>query len=220
MIPARLSRTFHKWLALIVGAQVLLWVASGFYTAAWFPIAEIRARYQAIEQIHIKALPGFDRPLYEVRSAGGVILADATTGEPVSPLDEKQVATLARQYYAGHGSIASTELLVGDAPLEIQSRPLPLWCVRFDDWLETTLYIHPDSGELVTRRHRLWHWFDAPWMLHTMDYRGRDDFNNPLVILFSTDALWLGISGGLLLFQAFRPLRRPDSCDRARAGAV
>lgn len=49
---------------------------------------------------------------------------------------------------------------------------------------------------------------------------GRDDFNNPLVILFSTGALGRGISGVLLLFQAFRPPRWHDSCDRARAGAV
>lgn len=23
----------------------------------------------------------------------------------------------------------------------------PLWCVQFDDWHQTTFYIHPDSGE-------------------------------------------------------------------------
>lgn len=31
MAPARLSRTLHKWLALVVGAQALLWIASGFH---------------------------------------------------------------------------------------------------------------------------------------------------------------------------------------------
>lgn len=114
-------------------------------------------RYQDIEQVRIKGLPGFDRPFYEVRTSGGVILEDATTGEPISPL-------------------------------EIQSRPLPLW-----------------------------RWFDALWMLHTMDYRGRYDFSNPLVILVSTGALWLGISGGLLLFQAFGPSRGLDPGPRSGA---
>jgi hypothetical protein len=41
-------------------------------------------------------------------------------------------------------------------------------------------------------------------MLHTMDYRGRDNFNNPLVILAGTCALWLALSGALLLSRSFR----------------
>jgi hypothetical protein len=46
--------------------------------------------------------------------------------------------------------------------------------VDFDDWLQTTLYLHPDTGALVTRRHRLWRWYDFQWMLHIMDYGDRE----------------------------------------------
>ena len=31
MRPARLSRTLHKWLALLVGAQAVVWIVSGLY---------------------------------------------------------------------------------------------------------------------------------------------------------------------------------------------
>ena len=41
-------------------------------------------------------------------------------------------------------------------------------------------------------------------MLHTMDYEGRDNFNNPIVITIGFAALWLALSGFLLLFKSFR----------------
>ena len=37
--------------------------------------------------------------------------------------------------------------------------------------------------------------YDFFWMLHTMDYAGRDNFNNPLIITIGMAALWLSISG-------------------------
>jgi hypothetical protein len=41
-------------------------------------------------------------------------------------------------------------------------------------------------------------------MLHTMDYQGRDNFNNPLIVLIGFATLWLSISGVLLLTRSFR----------------
>lgn len=37
-----------------------------------------------------------------------------------------------------------------------------------------------------------------------MDYRSRDNFNNPLVIAVGAATLWLALSGFLLLFRSFR----------------
>lgn len=231
MIPARLSRTLHKWLALIVGAQAFAWVASGFYMvvvnldfihgdtlvknlatappqpAAWFPVREVTSRYQGIERIRIKGLPGFARPVYEVKMADSLVLLDGTNGEILSPLSRGQVEELARHYYVGDSPPVDAELLTGEAPLEIQSRPLPLWRVQFDDWHETALYIHPDSGELVARRHRLWRWFDALWMLHIMDYETRTDTNNALLRFATVAGLVFVASGAWLLWFSFRRRR-------------
>lgn len=231
MTPARLSRTLHKWLALVVGAQALLWIVSGFYmvvvdldfihgdslvhnlstppprTESWLPLGVLRMRFPGLEQMRIKGLPGFDQPLYEVRAEGNVFLVDAITGQTLSPLDESRITVLARHYYAGRGSPATIELVVGEPPLEIQSRPLPLWRVQFDDGYQTTLYIHPDSGELVTRRHRFWRWFDALWMLHIMDYEERTDVNNVLLRAATIAGLALAASGLWLLYFSFRRRR-------------
>jgi hypothetical protein len=231
MKPAHLARVLHKWLALFVGVQALLWTVSGFYMVVvdldfihgdtlvrnlttpppraetWRSLNELRTRYADIEQIRIKGLPGFDRPLYEIKTAGGLVLADGITGEKISPIAEERIAQLARSYYAGSASLASVDLLVDDAPLEIQSRPLPLWRARFDDWLETTLYINPDSGELVTRRHRFWRWFDVFWMLHIMDYEARSDINNPLLRFSTSMGLIFAVSGLWLVYFSFRRRR-------------
>ena len=236
MIPARLSRTLHKWVALVVGAQALLWIVSGFYmvvvdldfihgdslvrnlstppqrTESWLPLNVLRMRFPGMEQIRIKGLPDFDQPLYEIRAEGKIFLVDAINGQILSPLEASRITALARQYYAGRGSPASITLLTGEPPLEIQSRPLPLWRVQFDDWHQTTLYIHPDSGELVTRRHRLWRWFDALWMLHIMDYEERTDVNNVLLRAATIAGLALAASGLWLLYFSFgRRQTRPTS---------
>jgi len=231
--PPRLSRNLHKWLALIVGVQAILWIVSGFYMVVvdldfihgdtlvrnlatplsrigkWYPLREIRLRHADIEQIRIKALPGFSGPLYELRTPDGVILADATTGEQISPLTRERVAALALHYYAGKGSTKAIDRLTGEAPLEIQMRALPLWRVTFDDWHATTLYIHTDSGDLVTRRHRSWRWFDTLWMLHIMDYESRTDVNNPWLRIVTVAGLVFAGSGIWLLWFSLRRGRAP-----------
>jgi uncharacterized iron-regulated membrane protein len=230
MKPARLSRTLHKWIALIACIQALLWVVSGFYMVvvdldfihgdslvrnlATAPprdgprvtIQELRSRYADIEQVRIKGLPGFATPLYELTVHGDPILVDGVTGKQLSPLGEPAVESLARQYYAGAGGLERLTLLTSDAPSEIQSRPLPLWRADFDDRFETTLYIHPASGELVTRRHRYWRWFDFLWMLHIMDYESRENVNNPLLRVATGLGVALALSGLWLVY--FRFLRR------------
>src|SRR5690606_1547696 len=107
----------------------------------------------AATQVSLRSLPALAVPVYEVTEPAGKVLIDAASGQRLSPLPENLVLSLAGAYYAGQGTIATTKFLERDAPMEIQTRPLPLWQVNLDDWLETTLYIHPDTGALVTRRH-------------------------------------------------------------------
>jgi len=95
-------------------------------------------------------------------------------------------------------------LITENAPLEVQTRPLPLWRADFDDWLETSLYVHPDSGELVTRRHMFWRWFDFFWMLHIMDYEAREDVNNGLLRVITGVTLVLTATGLWLVYFVFR----------------
>jgi uncharacterized iron-regulated membrane protein len=227
MRPALLSRTLHKWLALIIGVPLVLWTISGFYMVVvdldfihgdplvrnlrvplgdgpGVPFGDVAQRYTNVTQIELRALPGFDSPVYEVTTTGGKILVDAATGRQLSPLADANIRDLARQYYAGKGKLAAVTLIERDAPLEIQSRPLPLWRADFDDWLETSLYVHPDTGALVTRRHRFWRWFDFLWMFHILDFETRTDMNNGLLRTATVAGLITVLSGCWLLYFSFR----------------
>jgi uncharacterized iron-regulated membrane protein len=228
MRPALLSRTLHKWLGLIVGIQLVFWTISGFYMVVvdldfihgdplvrnlhvplsagppQLAFSEVARRFEGVTAVSLRALPGRAAPLYEVTTRTGKVLVDATTGQQLSPLPRDLVSDLSQQYYAGAGKLASLTLIERDAPMEIQTRPLPLWRADFDDWLETSLYVHPDTGVLVTRRHRLWRWFDFVWMFHIMDYENRADMNNGLLRTATIAGLVTVLSGGWLLYFSFR----------------
>jgi uncharacterized iron-regulated membrane protein len=232
MTPALLSRTVHKWLGLFVGLQLVLWTLSGFYMVVVdldfihgdplvrnlrVPLSadlhevtftEVSRHYPAVTQVTLRSLPGFVAPVYEITTRGRRVLVDAASGQQLSPLSETAVRALALEYYAGEGRLAALALLERDPPMEIQTRPLPLWRADFDDWLETSLYVHPDTGLLVTRRHRFWRWFDFFWMLHIMDFETRQDLNNGLLRVSTVLGTITVLSGGWLLYFSFRRRRR------------
>ena len=229
MNAQRLSRFAHKWLALAVGIQLLLWAASGFYMVVvdldfihgdslvrnlkpgldisrpFVSFDSLRRGRSGINAVRLRALADDGAAVYEIVTAAGIALIDARTGERMSPLPEVRIVELARAYYAGSGDAVRATLIASEAdkPSEIQSQPLPLWRVDFDDWLETSLYLHPDSGELATRRHRFWRWFDFLWSLHIMDYRERSDVNNWLLRSASVLGVTTVITGLWLTYFSF-----------------
>jgi uncharacterized iron-regulated membrane protein len=234
MNAARLSRLGHRWLALVVGLQLTLWALSGLYmvvmdldfihgdplvrnlappvdlTQPLAPLDEIRTGREDITEIHVRTLPDTGQGVYELVRTSGRELFDAQTGERMPPLPAERVRELAAAYYAGSGAVAHVVRLDRDTdiPGEIRGRQAPIWRVEFDDWLETTLYIHPDTGRLLTRRHRFWRWFDFFWSLHIMDYREREDVNNSL-LRFATPLALVTASFGLwLAFFSFAFLQR------------
>ena len=112
-----------------------------------------------------------------------------------------------RDRYQGAGEVARVEW-VTRAPSEVKTRPVPMWAVHFADRGSTTLYLSPDSGELLARRHSLWRWFDFLWMFHIMDYEQRTDVNNGLLRIASVIGLAFGLSGVWLLFYSLGQRRR------------
>lgn len=220
----RLIELIHLWLGLILGAQVVLWMASGVIMT-FFDLPLVRGELNAAVKIPIEfearnySSPGgviaqtpganelklkhfLGRPAWEARGADGVALFDAQTGEKLSPLSEDLARAVAREDFVGDGKVETVELLA-DPPIEFR-RPGPVWRVSLTDKLETRLYISPDTGEVVARRNKIWRLYDFFWMLHTMDYKGRDDFNNPLVKTASATALLFSLSGVVLLWTSFR----------------
>lgn len=227
----RFVRKLHKWLALFVGAQLVVWTVTGFYmvvvhidyihgdhlvrpdptirteAAKLIPPAEIVRRHPETIQVSLRYL--FGQPVWRVDQEGGALLVDARTGERVPDLAESAIRRRAREIYSGDEPIASVQLLE-ESPREIGGRKPPIWRVTFDHWNEPTLYISPGTGELLTRRHELWRVFDIAWMLHIMDYEERENVNNLLLRVATAAGAVLAISGAWLLLWSFpRRRRRP-----------
>lgn len=225
MKPMLFVRKLHKWLGLIVGLQFLLWTISGLVfawldhhevtaehsvnavnNAAWsakIPLAEPQTWLGGLEgELHeVRLMSLLDHWLWRVDAGSRVELRRVEDGAPFH-LNEALVRRLALSRYAGEGRLQSVTF----QPMAgIEARDAgAVWKAQFGDAAETTLYFAAEDGQLVATRNSAWRMFDFFWMLHTMDYRGRDNFNNPLVIAMATGSLWLSLSGVLLLFRSFR----------------
>lgn len=229
-LPA-LARTLHKWIALVIAVQAVFWTVGGLYMSAVHidiihgdrlvraPSTAPIALTGLVEPGHLAHLaPGLKsarletqlgRPVYVVEAEGGKSLFDAKTGARLSPLDEAGARARAQALFAETGKVIRSELITRTPPIELQSRPLPLWRVEFEGAWRPTFYISPFTGELVARRHDLWRAYDFVWMFHIMDYESRSDVNNVLI----RAATWMAFAGSLtgawLLLYSFRRRRRP-----------
>ncbi|WP_237055640.1 hypothetical protein [Microbulbifer sediminum] len=242
MQTASVSRKVHKWIFLFIGIQALLWTLSGVYMvvvdldfihgdhlvknlreplpddqAQVTPTEALLQEYSNPRFVQLKAIKG--KLFYILRDDNGAHLIDARSGTEVSPIDRARAKELAEYYYAGEMPAATAELIESNPPTELQSRPLPLWRIDFDDRYGTSFYIHPDTGSLVTRRHDYWRAFDFFWMLHIMDYEERADIHNPLLLTVTLASLGGVIAGLVLLFYSFGR-RRSETPDPTQAGGA
>lgn len=228
MSAHRLFTLFHKWITLIIGIQIVLWIAGGL-VMSFFDIETVRGSHNVRENepklmsadtglispsdalagagvsaTRITARFMLETPVYEVTTAEGTtLILDARSGETLSPIDEVTAIALAKEDFAGDDEIASTELLE-TAGYEYRGGPLPVWQIIFDDPEATHIYIPADRGRVAARRNGTWRLFDFFWMLHIMDYDERDDFNHPLLIIASVIALFGTLSGVGLYFYRFK----------------
>ena len=217
-------RRVHKWLALFVGIQAVIWTATGMYMVAVHidtihgdhlvhrPVSSPVALEAFVSpatlvttdpnarEVRLQRL--LDRPVWRVESRDGAYLVDAASGQREPSLTEAQVREVASRLYTGKPEIVSVRLMT-EAPLEMQSRKPPYWRVEFEGWNQPTLYISPKTGDLVSRRHNLWRIFDFVWMMHIMDYDERTDVNNPLLRVATWSAVLMAFAGAWLLFWSF-----------------
>ncbi|MBI2379501.1 MAG: 2Fe-2S iron-sulfur cluster binding domain-containing protein [Gammaproteobacteria bacterium] len=216
MSPA--IKSLHRWLGLLVGAQALLWLLSGFVMAllpaeeisgarrfvlkappAALPavtadVAAVLARYRP-QRLRLLTVNGQAR--YELTTGDGRRLIDANDLEP-APLDEAAVRALALAAWRGVGPIRGLRL-ERERSLENRRHALPVWRVDFASEAEDRLYLDGVTGQILGAGNRAAELFDVFWMLHIMDYRARTDFNNPLVIGAAALAVLLSLSGAWLL---------------------
>jgi Na+-transporting NADH:ubiquinone oxidoreductase subunit F len=222
----RLLKKLHKWVGLLIGIQVLLWLLSGLVISLLDPIKVSGRQWVWATEIESQtlepsvllepdALPAavlkdalgitltirHGKPVYLIRRMDGETLVDASDGS-IIVTDKTDAKKLARQDFSGKGEIVSIQH--GLAPDgETRNHTGAYWRVSFSDPANTAIYISASTGEVLERRNSYWRVRDFFWMLHIMDYPGRENFNNPLIISVALVAIWLGISGFLLLFSSF-----------------
>ena len=217
----RFIRHCHRWLGLFLAIQVILWMASGVFMS-WFDIRLVRGETVATQQFPIALVaqnfvaPGgiiaqtgevesitltrfMGEPVYRVTRFGRDMMFDALTGEQLTPLAKETVQQIANTDYSGSASIQRA-LLLTNAPGEYRGA-FPVWQVQFADRLKTRLYISPDNGRVLARRNNIWRIYDFLWMLHIMDYGEREDFNNPLLKIFSASGLLFALTGMFIVIS-------------------
>lgn len=218
----RLSTQLHKWIALIVGIQVLFWVLGGLVMTV-IPIERVRSEH------HVAELAATPLPmegvlgLREVSAAAGVVPVEAAlkgtlrgavwvlkpakgdpvtvsalTGKPLAPMSAGEARDLAQRAYKGDGRAVSARLLP-QAPQET-GKTGPIWRVDFQDAEKTTFYLSPATAEVVSRRSDVWRFYDFFWRLHIMDLEEGENFNHPLIIAAAILTLSIVVTGFILLW--------------------
>lgn len=150
-------------------------------------------------------------------------LADATRGALRPELSRSDAAALAEEAYTGAEPIRSLEYLTDQnigSHHEYRGGPLPAWAATFDAPNNPTAYIPVEEGQVRAIRHRDWRTFDFLWMLHTMDYAGRDNFNNWVLRIFSVLGLATVVSGFVLFGLTSRRVRHWLGLGRGKRGAA
>lgn len=221
------SQRIHKWVALIVGIQILLWIAGGFVMSV-IPIEDVRGQHKvtklpnpvytpgelislvdATNRADVKSLSNaqlgsvLEEPVWRLSSSEGqTVTVNALTGEVISPIGEPLARDIANADYNRDAKLAKMEL-VSNPPAEY-SRPGPVWRAQFDDADKTTLYIDPATAAVRARRSDTWRFYDLFWRLHVMDYDDGEDFNHPLLITSAGAALFVALTGLILLVIRMR----------------
>jgi len=218
-------RKLHKWLGLVIGLQVLVWVVTGAtislldaqtvggrltraapvakpmltrYTGI-VPLSQLPVSITAATGVHLSSF--FDRPVYRVDENGGRTLFDAQSGQKLI-IDRALAEQIGRSSYAGEGAYAGMSRLDGGSE-ELRAVPGALWRLDFTDEVATRVYVSAQDGRVLAHRNDRWALVDFLLMLHFMDYFRTDSFNNPQIIVVAFATLWIAISGLLLVFYSF-----------------
>lgn len=212
-------RKVHKWLGFIVAIQILLWVSGGVIMSV-LPIDKVRGKHLVNSQSQITQpnniqlsdtlnLNQWQKLSWHQRNNNWVIEAidfagqtkwlNPSSGASLELLSETEVLAIAHSRHAAQVKVATIYELT-DIPLEVSHLTLPLYQVNFDDWINSTFYINPQSGEISSVRSDIWRLYDFFWMLHIMDYQDRKDFNQPILIAAAIVSLAFTMTGLLLLY--------------------
>uniref|UniRef100_Q0HZS7 PepSY-associated TM helix domain protein n=1 Tax=Shewanella sp. (strain MR-7) TaxID=60481 RepID=Q0HZS7_SHESR len=217
-------QTLHKWLGLIVGLQLLIWIVTGLAfnlideqfldanqyrtthqtaspTTAPAPAANLLQQYQAEGIIELTLTSVLERAVYTLITAQQTRWFWADSLQPLS-LNDAEILAIAKQSYSGSGELSAPQILTHETPFDASG---PVAMLIAADEVGTRIYIDTASGTVLAHQNSQSDLKDLLFMLHFMDYAPDNGigFNHLLVQLVSIAALLLGLSGIYILGHKF-----------------
>lgn len=219
-------RRTHRYLGLFIGIQFIMWTVSGLYFS-WTDLDEIHGdqfrkhHLDAISFENLKSPTELDssllisslalreiagEPYYLVNSTE---LVHAVTGEKKQMISETEALSIAERNMKEGLEVRGIGLISATGKQhEYRGSKLPAYVISYNGTENLRAYVSAQDGTFRTVRHRDWRWFDFLWMTHTMDYEGRDNFNNLALRIFSLMGLFTVFSGFLLWFISSPRMRK------------
>ena len=217
-------KTLHKWAAVLVGIQFMIWLGSGLYfnfmdhkkaaghtykahlhsDLQWHQLslqepAAVLQQNAGVVSASLIDLAG--KPYYLLQHQRGLYAHFANTYSLVDALSAQPVALddafakqLAAASYNGPGQIVSAELLQPPIADLLKERN-PVWQVNFADDINTSVYVDAGSGRIAGHSDDHKRLADFFLKLHFMDYANQGSFNNVFMMLFAFVSLWLSGTG-------------------------
>ena len=220
----------HKWLALLLAVQLLIWFASGALMS-FLPIDQVRgghlvdrevvtaiptgirfadpARFAAGAGAPVEAINWHmmgSRLVAEVTTTKGIELFDAATGAALPPVDAIMATAIANAAWKSARKPNSKASRVTVESPEYRGA-LPAWRIAYADSDATSVFVAVDTGRITAVRTGTWRLYDFFWSLHIMDWKNHEDFNTWWLLAFAVGGLLFGLAGTVLLFMRW-PFRR------------
>ncbi|QBG35672.1 2Fe-2S iron-sulfur cluster-binding protein [Litorilituus sediminis] len=220
-----LIKKLHKWLSLLVGLQLLIWLGTGLYFNLMDHQKASGNQYrQRIAQAQVdnnrlvepklilaKAAPAvafkqislLEKPYYLLTHEKGLYqhfnnsysLFDAYSGEQLF-IDENIAEKLALASYKGSGKVSNIQKL--SPPYDdIPKERNDVWQINMADDINTSIYVDAGSGRVVKHSNDDKRFVDIFFMLHFMDYSTEGSFNNWQIIVLAVFTLVFALTGAI-----------------------
>lgn len=227
----RLIDIFHRYIGLLVFAQVLLWSIGGALihsldfsdlyvdpppkplrmTGPGLSPQQLQTRLNALAPgshligAQLRNLAG--KPIYRIEHDKGAPLMLDEAGQVLKSLDAALAKAVAQAGYTGTGTLSEAELLSASSGNYFSASPV--WRVRFADSQKTEIYIDPVTGELLARRKALWALYNRMWEFHLMKYTPSKAVNKALLVIFALLNVLVALTGFIKFFRWGYRMRKP-----------
>lgn len=212
----------HRYLGLLIFAQVLLWSVGGMlmaglnfsdlyqepslqslpFTPSNVSFEDVQSAFESLvpksQWLEIKLQNIGGHLVYGLTHPKGLLLVNAD-GKVLNTVPESWIREVAVQGYTGKGHLKSVTLL--DSSKGNYYSTTPVYRADFEDTQGTEIYISPQSGQLLARRKRLWALYNWMWEMHLMKLTPWPKVNKTLLFTFAVLNSLVAITGFVKFFR-------------------